>query len=170
VFGPPPGACIQTILPRYNIFGMSNTAYRTGVLTQCLPIPPDCVLIDWLLVTRAWARGASLYFDPAPDMAYRQYGANVARVLPPFTEQQVLEATGRVVNHYRQVLSGNHSIPGEKLALLREARDRAEVFQEAITKSAHTLREYVQALNSISPQYIWWWCVAHPDLEAIWTS
>jgi len=169
-FGPPAGASIEALLPSYNVFGMSNSAYRSEVLRACLPIPPNCVLVDWLLATRAWAHGASMSFDAAPGMAYRQYGANTARVVPPFTEQQVLEAAGRVLNHYRAVMSSGCGIPVDKLEQLQTAQSRAETFMTSISRSARTLHNYVQALNGIPPLYIWWWCVAHPELEAIWKS
>ena len=70
-FGPSGNDDLDTLLPRYNVFGLSNTAYRTEVLRDCLPIPSDCLCIDWLLATRAWAMGAGLHFDHTPRMAYR---------------------------------------------------------------------------------------------------
>jgi len=57
VFGPD-GADLEALLPRHNVFGLSNSAYRSTVLERCLPAPDECILMDWLLVTRAWAAGA----------------------------------------------------------------------------------------------------------------
>jgi len=166
-------ACEQNpglLLPRYNVFGLSNTAYRTSVLRRCIPLPDQCQLVDWLLATRAWANGADLYFDREPQMAYRQYHANVARVLPPFSAQQVVDATRRVVSHYRCALTSERPINGKCGDALREAYVRAMVFENAITESVATLDCYVDELNRQTPRYIWWWCVAHPDLEHIWRN
>jgi hypothetical protein len=135
-----------------------------------LPLPPDCRLADWLLATRAWALGAKLYFDHTPHMAYRQYAANIAPVLPPFNETQVLQSTEKVLNHYRCLLDSDWELPPPYRHELLRARNCVEIFHQAITRSNDTLREYVQALNHLEPQYIWWWSVANQDLEKLWRS
>jgi hypothetical protein len=169
-FGPSAGEDAAALLPRYNVFGLSNTAYRAEALRACLPVPDDCALPDWLLATRAYAIGASLHFDPVPRMMYRQYDSNVARVLTPFSELDVRRATERVLNHYRCVLQ----VPGAPAEPLRTeldaARARAEEFHGAIIRSADVLRTYVNALNRLHPRYVWWWCVAHPELEDVWRN
>lgn len=167
---PPADQDITTMLPRYNVFGLSNTAYRSDVLSECLPIASDCVCIDWLLATRAWAVGADMHFDHTAHMAYRQYGANIARVLLPFDDVQVLKATERVLNHYRCALNQEWELPNAHRAALVDACDRTQRFNKTITESSHALQQYVESLNKLSPQYIWWWCVAHPELEYIWKN
>jgi len=167
-FEPLAGADLGTLLARYNVFGLSNTAYRSEILRRCLPFPAECVLIDWLLATRAWAMEANLYFYYTPRMAYRQYPANLARVLPPFTPQQVLAATERVLNHYHCMLAPEWELGATYRHRLHTARDRVEVFYQSLTGLTSRLYRYVHALNQIPPQYIWWWCVAHPNLEDIW--
>ena len=170
-FGPASKADYDGLLPRYNIFGLSNTAYRTHTLRRCLPVPEDCVLIDWLLATRAWASGAALAFDPAARMSYRQYANNTASVLPPFTAQQILRATQLVVEHYRLLFTTSQLevVVSHQVTLSTEFR-RAECFHKAITAKGETLRRYVEALNELKPKYVWWWCVAHPELEDIWKN
>ncbi len=42
----------EEILPRNNVFGLSNSAFRSEVLRRCLPIPADVVLVDWYLSTQ----------------------------------------------------------------------------------------------------------------------
>jgi hypothetical protein len=54
--------------------------------------------------------------------------------------------------------------------MLQAARARVEQFHHSITCSTCTLNTYVQALNQLSPQYIWWWSVAHPELEELWKN
>jgi hypothetical protein len=168
-FGPEPDADWQELLPRYNVFGLSNTAYRADTLARCLPVPPACTLIDWLLATRAMVTGAALRFDPAPRMAYRQHAHNCALVLPPFTADGVLIASERVVQHYRLLLESDWAWPAGTRAPFERARARAEQFHRVMHLSPDTLSSYVTALNQLTPRYVWWWAVAHPDLEELWT-
>lgn len=158
-------------LPRHNVFGLSNSAYRSEVLRKLLPLPADCILVDWLLATRAWASGRDLYFDPEPRMAYRQYATNVAKVLPPFTETDVLRATERVRSHYHLLLDDpSWTIPPPFRSLLAAARERSSAFEEFVLDSPENLACYVEALNGQAPRYVWWWAVANPALESLWTS
>jgi hypothetical protein len=168
-FGRTNGEKPESLLPRYNVFGLSNTAYRSDILAGCLPLPEGCQLIDWLLASRAWDAGARLKFDPVARMAYRQYSSNVARVLLPFTAEQVLQATARVTGHYRCTLESERPINGSFGAALQEARERVATFQQAIG-NPETLRSYVDSFNRITPRYVWWWCVAHPALEHLWKN
>lgn len=167
-FAPPPEWDVAEILPRYNVFGFSNTAYRTSVLRRCLPIPPASTLFDWILATRAWGLGATLTFDRTARMRYRQYGANTARVITPFTAEQVSIATARVREHYRFMLDDAWPLRGPHREAIERARDRADIFHRAITTSSATLQAYVVALNQLPPRYVWWWSVANPDLEELW--
>jgi hypothetical protein len=148
---------------------MSNTAYRCDVLRQCLPLPDHCEIVDWLVATRAWAMGARFAFDPSPRMAYRQYASNIARVLLPFSASQILQATRRVIGHYQCAVEGEQPINGDFGGALREAYARAAVFQRSIDDS-ETLAKYAAELNARQPRYVWWWCVAHPELEHLWKN
>ena len=169
-FGPACKADYDSLLPRYNVFGLSNTAYRSNTLRRCLPIPEECVLIDWLLATRAWASGATLTFDTEARMFYRQYANNTARVLPPFTVDHVQRAAELVLEHYRLLFATDQLEGLRHQVLLATAFRRAESFHQAITSEGHKLERYVQALNKLRPKYVWWWCVAHPELEDIWKN
>lgn len=164
-----PDLPVSEVLPRWNIFGLSNTAYRTGVLSACLPIPSSCILVDWFLATRAWGNNARFFFDREPRMAYRQHGTNTARVLPPFTAEQVLLAARRVTEHYALVLE-HGTLPADHHRLVREAAERARGFLGAMRASSERLDLYVQALNKLPAGHIWWSCVAHPDLEETWRN
>lgn len=168
VFGLPEKWALEQILTHYNVLGLSNTAYRTAVLRRCLPVPEDCVLLDWLLGTRAWAFGATIEFDRTPHMAYRQYPANMVRVIPPFGPDYVLTATKRVLAHYDCVLDARWPLPEPAYSAVVTARGRARGFHRALSGSRVRLERYVVALNRLPPIYVWWWCVAHPELEGIW--
>jgi hypothetical protein len=158
------------LLVRHNVFGLSNSAYRAVTLRACLPIPAQVVLIDWLLVLRAWGSGARLRFDPVPGMRYRQHAGNTARVLPPFSEDYVLRATDLVIGHYQHALRDADAMltgPNERL---RQAQADVTAFRRAVRGSAAVLGAYVAALNRLEPRYVWWWCVANPALEAVWSN
>jgi hypothetical protein len=170
VFGPSGPVDWEKFLPRYNVFGLSNTAYRADALRHLPPAPADGPALDWSLATRAWCSGATLYFDPEPQMAYRQYSANVAKVVPPFSAADVARATEVVRAHYRALLDGGVSLPSGFHTTLESARERFEAFRSRVVMQPERLERYVATLNDIEPHYIWWWCVAHPRLEQHWTS
>jgi hypothetical protein len=169
VFGPTGLVDWSAFLSRYNAFGLSNAAYRTEVLRRIPPAPAGCIAFDWHLVTHAWCARASLHFDDTPRMAYRQYGANVARVLRPFAAADIERAASVVLAHHRLV-RGLAAARPEFQPLLEAARERVERFCERIVARPDRLEQYVAALNRIEPQYVWWWCVAHPQLEQQWTN
>jgi hypothetical protein len=160
---------LHELLPRYNVFGLSNSAYRADALARCLPVPPSCELTDWLIATRALVTGAVLRFDAVPRMAYRRHDHNTALVLPPFDAGGVLAASTRVVHHYRLLLESDWLWPPGTRRPFEVARARAEAFHKAMRSSPATLDAYVTALNQLTPRYVWWWAVAHPDLEHLWS-
>jgi hypothetical protein len=170
VFGPPPGVGLEQLLVRYNVLGLSNTAYRSDLLRRCLPIPHDTELMDWLLAVRSLALGARMRFDPVPGMWYRQYGANTAVVLPPISPEQLLRATELVRRHYEAVLGASWPLPALLEGQLNIAATRVKAFQGSVTRSKALLRAYLDAVNRLEVQYVWWWYVAHPKLEGLWNS
>lgn len=170
VLAPPADPDWERLLARHNVFGLSNTAYRAEVLRACLPLPPQAVLSDWLLVLRAWGAGAALCFDRVPRMLYRQHGSNVARVVPPFTPEYVLRAAELVLGHYQHVLGPAAGIPPDRLESVRQAGGEAAVFERTMRTAPARLGRYVEALNRLEPRYVWWWCVANPLLEELWKS
>jgi hypothetical protein len=159
---------VHSLLPKRNVFGLTNTAYRSHVLRRCLPIPKRCVLVDWYLITRAWASQACLSFDPKCRMIYRQYSDTMAPVLPPYTAHQILSATELVMGHYQCILSQISDSQVFYGAELESAFDYTAKFYSTIRNFNVTLDEYVEALNEIQLDHMWWACVAHPELEEIW--
>jgi len=167
-FGLEDGEGPETVLPTNNYLGLSNTAWRTDVLQRCLPAPESCVAMDWFLVTKAWGSNAKIFFDKSVRMGYRQYGANTACVLPPFSSEQILKATDVVSRHYLLILSGDLEFTPNKLKLLENASSRVEKFRNTITSSREVLDAYVSSLNQLPPHRLWWQSVANPTLEEIW--
>lgn len=169
-FGPAADEDPVEMLPRNNVFGLSNTAYRTEVLRRCLPIPAENPLVDWLLATRAHALGARMVFDATPLMSYRQHGENIARVLPPFSGAEVDAAARHVLRHYRSLLEGPVALRDPQRARIDAESRRVREFHLALAESAERRQRYIEALNSLPPHYVWWWCVANPKLEDVWRS
>ncbi len=168
LFGIPANMKTCDILPKHNVFGLSNTAYRSEILKRCLPIPDQCVIVDWFLAINAWSKDAKMYFDPECRMHYRQYTANVARILPPFTEEYILNATKMVFQHFNLLLPYINDLKSQHLLKVDENRMIVSEFFYSIKNSKETLCKYLQALNEIMEPHIWWDIVAHPKLEALW--
>jgi len=169
-FRPPLLWDISTLLAKNNIFGLSNTAYRTGVLKKCLPFRPDCELLDWYIATQAWFYNATFDFDLTPQMLYRQHPNNIARVIPPFSSSQILMATSRVMHHYACILDGNSGENLKKREMVVNASNYVKLFYNTINHSPKILAKYIEELNRKPMGHIWWSCVAHPDLEEIWKT
>ncbi len=153
-----------------NVFGLSNTVYRSTTLRGCLPVPDGCELMDWFLATRAWAQGARLRWDPRCGMAYRQHRANTAQVLPPFDVDQLLKAARRVIGHYALVLTHVAELPPAGRRAIQDACRDAELFAGSLLASTGTAQAYVEALNALPAGHLWWETVAHPKLAAIWRN
>jgi len=165
-----PALTPSQILPRNNVFGFSNSAYRCELLERCLPIPDDVVLVDWYLATRAWLLGAELAFDHIVRMKYRQYGSNTAHVRLPFWPDQILSDSALVRRHFQRVLASDgqqHFLPGRWTQLLSVARD-IEQFERYIHQSPSNLQAYLESLNRAVKQPIFWTSVAYTPLAHMW--
>jgi len=169
--GLPPGTSAEDVLPQHNVFGLSNSAYRSDLLRRCLPVPAGVVLVDWFLATQAWLMGARLAFDPVARMDYRQRGANMARVRFPVGQEQVVGDTELVRQHFQHVLAVKSAdfLP-RRLARVKRVASNVESFRECIVQDPCQLRRYVEALNLLNPAPIWWSSVAHPALESMWQA
>lgn len=158
------------ILPRNNIFGFSNSAYRCELLERCLPIPDDAKLVDWYLATRAWLLGGDLGFDRSVRMRYRQYGFNTARLTLPFLADQILSDLALVRRHFELVLATadrEYYLPGRWQQFLGSAHD-IEQFEHFVTQGSTNLSKYVELLNHTVRQPIWWTSVAYAPLAYMW--
>jgi hypothetical protein len=103
-------------------------------------------------------------------MFYRQYPNNTARVIGPFSDLAVLSASSRVLNHYRCALESSWLMPVAQREALKDAQVRVQQFHQAIERSPAVLEEYIAALNHLESEYVWWWSVAHSELESIWKN
>lgn len=169
--GLPSHADPDSVLPRNNIFGLSNTAIRSSLLRRCLPIPAEAVLVDWFLVTRAWLLGAHLAFDNELGMDYRQHGANMARIIPPFDKAQVVRDTGRMRSHFSLVqASPSDGVLVDRLAMVEQVAADVDTFHRQIISEPRRLEDYVQAINALGMAPLWGSCVANPLLRHMWTS
>jgi hypothetical protein len=169
-FDLPPPHRPEDVFPRNNVFGFSNSAFRSELLRQCLPIPAGAVLVDWFLATRAWLLGARLSFDRVPRMDYRQHPANTARVRLPFSRDQVISDTALVRRHFQVLLAEptSHYV-ADRYAALRRVTREVEEFHRQIVLHPTQLDGYVEALNAVHPPPLWWSCVAYPALGHMWS-
>jgi hypothetical protein len=159
----------DNILPRKNVFGFSNSAYRSELLRRCFPLPADVVLVDWFLATKAWLTGAKLAFDPVVRMEYRQHGANMAPIRFPFDANQVIRDAKKVREHYSLLLaSPMKDVLPDRWAQVQEAATDVQLFSEQVISQPNKLDNYIRNLNSLEPQVVWWWDVAHPALQWMW--
>ena len=165
-----PAAKPWEVLPSNNVFGFSNSSYRCELLERCLPIPTDAILVDWYIATRAWLFGAELSFDRSVRMKYRQYDVNTARVRLPFWPDQILSDSLLVRKHFQLVLASggqDHFLPGRWAELLRVTHD-FEQFERYIKQSPANLEAYLDSLNRVVTQPIWWTSVAYSPLANMW--
>ena len=157
------------VLPRHNLFGLSNSAYRSDLLRRCLPVPAEAVLVDWYLATRAWLLGARMAFGPRVEMKYRQHGANMVQVVPPFDGHRIAKDTASVRHHLRLVLTyGQEGAQPGRLAELMQAAADVDTFYERVVLQPAALARYVEAVNALEMPPLWWSGVAHRSLQHMW--
>jgi len=152
-------------LHRANVFGLTNSSYRTAALKSCLPVPDGCILMDWFAASMAVLKDFKAVVDPTSLMLYRQYGSNTARVVSPFTEKHVLQAAQLMDGHYDCL---SKAVKGDLPGIFNEAREKVRIFLETMRQNTAVLKTYVKALNSLDCDHVWWSWVAHPLLENIW--
>jgi hypothetical protein len=167
----PPQTAPDAVLPRHNIFGFSNTAWRSDALRRCLPIPAEVAIVDWYVTTRAWLIGATLAFDPVVGMDYRQHGSNMVRSCAPFDQAQIVRDTERVRRHFRLV---SDTLPQDvipsRVAQMNKVVEDVERFATRIVPYPERLDRYTIEINALDPAPLWWTCVAHPSLKHLWSD
>ena len=156
------------LLPRANVFGLSNATWRAGTLRGCLPVPRGVVAVDWFLATAAWLAGARLSLDDRVLMAYRQHATNIARILPPFSPAMVRSATDIVLRHQRATTGRLQRASRATAESLSRALRKTERFSAAVVPDDDLLEAYCVELNRLPPPQAWWTIVADPALEDLW--
>jgi hypothetical protein len=158
------------VLPRYNVFGLSNTAWRCTLLRDCMPIPADIEIVDWFIASRAWLQGARLGFDPQVHMDYRQHPSNMVRVSAPFCRDQLLRDTHRARQHFRRLCaSAPTNSLADRITQLTEVAADIECFATWVEQHPDQLDSYIASLNALDPAPLWWSSVAHPSLRPLWS-
>lgn len=159
----------ESILPRNNAFGFSNSAYRSELLRRCLPVPSNVTLVDWFIASRAWLMGARIGFDTIVRMDYRQHGENTAPIRFPYDTDQVIRDTKRVIEHFHLLqATPTEGVLPDRWAQVQEAASEVQRFSERILAQPDKLKEYVRNLNALDRKVIWWWDVAQPALRSLW--
>lgn len=170
IFAPPGNADLSALLINNNIFGLTNSAYRCDLLERCLPVPHGCCLMDWFVATRGWLLKARMSFDYSPNMVYRQYSSNTAKVIPPFEKNEVLGATAYVKDHYNYILKSSDDIPLREQKMLTDALKEVETFYNCLVSSGEVAGKYIEALNKQDLDFIWWNSIAHPELKQFYCN
>lgn len=160
---------LESLLPRANVFGLSNTAYSCDLLKELMPFPAECVMLDWFMISKAWLGGAKIKTSSSPLMSYRQHVANTARVLQPFTAEQIMKACELLTLHYSLLKKNVLPQYKDKEELFLAAERNLKIFMHSMTIQ-HKLDSYIEELNKLDEKHIWWSWIAHPDLEEIWKS
>jgi hypothetical protein len=144
-------------LPWANVFGFTNTVWRSETLRHCLPETPDVELIDWHVATRAWLLGVSLRFDPRPYMFYRQHDLNMAGVLGPFSVDRMRVDIPRVLRHYESLLASDlsHAIE-DRLCQVTDAHARLGDYWERAQSNGGMLHDHVASLDFEGRVPMWW--------------
>lgn len=168
-FAVAPGVPPEATLPRTNVFGLSNTAYRSTTLRGCLPLPAGARAVDWFLATRAWLAGARLDLDPVPRMDYRQHGANITVVRPPIRAEHVRRDAAIVAAHLALVAAEPGAGPDpSRLAALTAFATEVDEFRRRVVGDPGRLARYVERLGRVGAPTAWWGHVAHSGaMEAV---
>jgi hypothetical protein len=156
---------LHSFLLYRNIFGFSNTAYRSALLRRLLNNGFNSPLLDWNFATMSASLGARISFDRVPEMLYRQYGKNIARILPPFDRDIVLLSTLMVIEHLRGVLG---SMPKDLREIYEKRYNEVNFFHGRLSAAPEVCNTYIEALNTLTEERYWWSFVANPALEEIW--
>lgn len=158
----------STEIVRKNVLGLTNSAWRSDVLKECLPLPSNCVLVDWLFATRAHAKQTKTSYDYTPRMVYRQHSGSITRIIPPFSRSNIIDGCKLTLQHYSIAIEESF----ERYPLLtRELQLREKEVKEfmfAIQQSNSIMQKYLDALNVLPLGFVWWDYIAHPKLEKIW--
>ncbi len=150
-------------LSNKNVFGFSNTAYRTSILKDIINIPSQTIMMDWLVVLKALVnKNAQLYFDSEIHMAYRQYENNTNKIVSPLSAKNIKQATNLLLKH--------HLILNDELTWLEPFRGhfaKVKLFAKYIEEEAN-LAKYLKALNNKKEVFYWYEQIAYQELEYLW--
>lgn len=79
-----------------------------------------------------------------------------------------MKACELVLGHYRIALAEAPERFPQMLEDMDRISENAKHFFQVMQSSRSVLQDYVNALNELPIQHVWWDCVAHPELEKIW--
>lgn len=151
-----------------NMWGCSNTAYRSEFLVQAACFPNDCILADWYMATMADGAGARFAFDNEPAMLYRVRKGAVTNPCEPYGTETLRQASDHVMAHLEMMAKDMSD--AQMRTRLQRRRDEVSLFCMAM-RSDVLAKQYVQALyDNIPLQGFWWECVAHTMLEDLWKT
>ena len=56
----------------------------------------------------------------------------------------------------------------DRWAQIQEVTADVQLFSEQVVSQPKKLEAYLRNLNTLEPQAVWWWDVAHPALQWMW--
>lgn len=154
-------------LPQSNVFGLSNTAYRTSLLRQIFPLPIQVDTVDWYMAAVSVALQARIHVRPEEDMFYRQHGRNMAGPMLPMDAVRVETGT-RISLVFLKAMLENKHLDGYLRQQYQQRLNSVVVFQKAIVAVPNMLNTYVSEFNKMKVDIQWWNAVAHPSLQDMW--
>ncbi len=169
-FGRKEAAFQREDIIQYNQFGLSNTAYRSDLLKECLEVSNECELLDWFLITNALFLGARAFFDPVKRMQYRQHPKNFTKVQRPFNSDDIKQASVCVLKHFDFLLQESKVLQTAQRKMIEARKNEVLHFSHLFSDPPHLLKKYVEAFNVLSQDNLWWSCVANVCLEALWNQ
>jgi len=84
-----------------NLFGLSNTAFRTHFLEN-IDIPVEIIAVDWYLVTKAMQAGARSCFTAETKTYYRQWDKNIIGI-DKVSEKEIKTGVKVKYLHYKNL-------------------------------------------------------------------
>jgi len=84
-----------------NLFGLSNTAFRTHFLEN-IDIPLEIIAVDWYLVTKAMQTGARSCFTAETKTYYRQWDKNIIGI-DKVSEKEIKTGVKVKYLHYKNL-------------------------------------------------------------------
>lgn len=154
---------------KYNIFGLSNTGYKTNILKNTLPIPKHVIAVDWFIAHKAIQMGASCNLREDIDCFYRQHGKNIASPSKPATQKNVLQAAKISRIHLENIIK-TLATDNPDILTCQKRLDDVILFEKTMAVNPDLLYKYLQLFNSIETETLWWNTVAKPTLDHLWKA
>lgn len=146
----------------YNIYGMSNIAYRTRIFRN-MPVLTEIIAFDWLLAAYASLSGEKFVHLDADLTLYRMHGTNVSRFIKPFRMVDIVSSLRAVTAHLNALSRMAGIFRSSSLSARIAARkEEIKLYECSVISSPPSSEVYLKHINDEQPVPGWWWHVANP--------